>query len=787
MEDLFAARSSWSSSLFRLQELEAPSAVLRWEETLPEPPDGFIQRSPCSIDAVSSAFFHSEQSGHELEPVADDLPELPCIEDAEAASEDDSDENVDAQYRGWNALNLSEITTVGSCGRFLRVKKDPYVRGLSPQTIASSIDDVLMCGAHMRRIASFARSSAADAKRPHPATGLAHACLLLHGSLQVLVAKAHAQIESLLELASLSRRLLALLTSVCGIIDRSAGSRLEGELISALFESSDFFATQQPPHSSLKQPFLRLAVDEDDIARIEQKAIDYQEQLRQALATSSGHWRSAAGSWSDASERNEEQAVHELGPNEGAFDLLIIDDSTVSESDMPTQQSVLASRLYTLLDQADILHLDGPANASDGADVSLSSLAYRSLAPAVLVQTKVVNYLSLRRLFSEERLAEHLDLLHRFQLLSDGVFSSRLSQVLFDPSKRSGERRRHVATAGVDSGLRLGSRDSWPPASSELQLVLLGLIPECYRSRTRQDDTAITGDGGNEHADDVPGNLSFAIRQLRGEEIRQVKDPNGLEALDFLRLSYTPSPALWVIFTSEALESYDLIFKHLLRLLRVMVVARELVQHSIARWSDGCGRAATVHLFRWEANHLVQTLGGYVVDSGVGKIWQTFDAFVQQLKCSLLEGDLDGALGLCASPHRLRARHEQTLAGMLGAMFLDGEHGQAGAYLGEILRVILRFAPVSRALAGAARHDAAARDALVRQCGDLHRTFRHAVQAFLRCLQLHGDVNPDRFTGAGRVAGMADDGSDAASLTAHECLLLRLDYAGYYRGGAPGG
>ena len=102
---------------------------------------------------------------------------------------------------------------------------------------------------------------------------------------------------------------------------------------------------------------------------------------------------------------------------------------------------------------------------------------------------------------------------------------------------------------GEVMGLRLGTthEERWPPASSELQLTLMGILNETYgKAQASQDSRR-----ANEQA--LPGALSFAIRQLPEAEIDQVLDPNSLYALDFLRLRYTIGAPLDAIMTGDAL------------------------------------------------------------------------------------------------------------------------------------------------------------------------------------------------------------------------------------------
>ena len=117
--------------------------------------------------------------------------------------------------------------------------------------------------------------------------------------------------------------------------------------------------------------------------------------------------------------------------------------------------------------------------------VPLEEVLELSISPSLFAQHRLLSYSVLDLLFSEFHLQSHLHLLRQVPLLGDGVFATRLSMALFDDELASGEGQRRT---GATTGLRLQTRASWPPASSELRLVLMGILNDSLSS------------GGNEGA-----------------------------------------------------------------------------------------------------------------------------------------------------------------------------------------------------------------------------------------------------------------------------------------------
>jgi len=347
-----------------------------------------------------------------------------------------------------------------------------------------------------------------------------------------------------------------------------------------------------------------------------------------------------------------------------------------------------------------------------------STLSFR---PLLTAQANLVNATTIRLFLRSHQLRLHLSIQRQYQLFGDGVFSTRLSSALFDPERESAERHNGKMRSGVHMGLQLGSRESWPPASSELRLALMGVLSESYYSSalyhsTREEAVRTTK---REDKDELPGQLNFAVRNLTEPEMDKVMDPYALHALDFLRLQYVPPSPLHLVITSAALDKYDSIFKFLLRLQRVMFVVARLPR----QYPDAESR-----LFRMEAHHFVTALSTYIFQTGIAEHWNTFDAYITTVELRLAEEDAAGELGTRISEGlaSLRTAHEECLDSILFSLLLRRRQRKVMALMEEIFELILLFAKkqISETLVqGSVR--------------DLYGTLRGKIKVFLSvCRQL---------------------------------------------------
>ncbi|KAF9883726.1 hypothetical protein FE257_003018 [Aspergillus nanangensis] len=503
-----------------------------------------------------------------------------------------------------------------------------------------------------------------------------------------------------------------------------------------------------------------------DIERIQQKARYYERDLRAEILKYNRKRPSEKETLDSVAETSLQDEHNEISSH--AFDLFDIDDQERTTGLLTKGCAFERDKIGELLRDRD----DGDSPETGyhiNIGPELSSSLYLSLSPFLSSQALLVDFSCLHLLFKEHNLRYHLNLQWRFQLLGDGFFASRLSHSLFDPEMESGERKSGVVRSGVHTGLRLGSRDSWPPASSELRLVLIGLLDECSGADDRLSDVE-SAEYRKER--ELPGGLSFSIRELKDEEIAKCKDPDAIEALDFLCLQYKPSDVLGTIITQRSLGRYDRLFKHLLRLLRMVSVVKGLIRDSTARNSLSGDPRNVFQRFRVDCQHFILALGDYCFHIGVESTWQRLQDTLSNIEACLEKGDIDGTIEAAHSVPSLRRHHEEVLDQMLFALFLSKRHTEAAKLLESIFGTILTFAPLSRidGMRGV-RHES---ETTVRR---LYALFRKQTAGFVGYLRgLDSARSSSKLFGR---SGSAVSPKEASTLV-FEQLLARLDVKKYY-------
>ncbi len=311
--------------------------------------------------------------------------------------------------------------------------------------------------------------------------------------------------------------------------------------------------------------------------------------------------------------------------------------------------------------------------------------------PLVAAQARLINREYMKLVFSAHRLREHLEIQKQFQLLGNGMFCSRLTHALFDPELETAERQAGVARQGGTMGLRLSGRETWPPASSELRLALMGVLTESYLP-----SPSATTSGLDTEKQGLLSDVSFAVRDLSAEEIERCMDPGSLEALDFLRLSYKPPAPLSPILTPIILMKYDKIFKLLLRLLRMLYVIGQISRDIVARtsrWND----VDNVSLrFNFEAQHFVTSISTYFFDSGIEMPWRRFESWLDGVETDLVKEVPEPQKARVVSPSELREEHERMLDHMMHTLLLRKRQQAVMRLLEEIFTSILKFSKRTR-------------------------------------------------------------------------------------------
>ncbi|KAI0415439.1 Spc97/Spc98 family protein [Xylaria grammica] len=410
---------------------------------------------------------------------------------------------------------------------------------------------------------------------------------------------------------------------------------------------------------------------------------------------------------------------------------------------------------------------------SPSFDLHWSLIPLHSFGPLVTSQARLINREYMKLLFDAHDLKEHMRVQKEFQLLGNGMFCSRLSHALFDPDLETAERQAGVALNGGVMGLRMNGRETWPPASSELRLALMGVLSDAYLPSTPRETSPIKNE-----TPDLPGDLSFALRDLPPEEIDKCMDPSSLEALDFLRLAYkTPAP-LSPILTPVLLVKYDKIFKLLLRVLRMLYVIGQLFRDTSRMEHRGQDTGDTWLRFRFEAQHLVQSVATYFFGTGIQMPWLEFEGWLDHVQSDLARVDVDILNARVVSPDEVREEHEKMLDRIMNILLLRKRQQPVLALLEDIFRLVLRFSrQVQLEVGGKVEGDASR--AIIQE---LYQTFRKKVEVFITVC--HGLSERGGATGKRKRRDLMDDderrSDGAGDENTIDRLLVGLDMLGYY-------
>ena len=321
-----------------------------------------------------------------------------------------------------------------------------------------------------------------------------------------------------------------------------------------------------------------------------------------------------------------------------------------------------------------------------------------SLVPLLSAQSRLLSFSVLRLLFETRSILQHLSLLHRFSLMADGLFALRLSRALFDPATASAEGLR---IAGGTTGLRLPARETWPPASSELRLALMGILEESIQSDGQigmQDEEGLNGS--------LLDAVSFAIRDLTPEEIaRCTEDVASIHALDFLQLQYKPpQPLLAAVISSSSLEKYDGIFQHMTRLLRVQSTVAQLFLKDVYECKSsrnsrsvqkGLARGDRLRFqLRLQMQHFVSSMLTYAHHSAINPEWSRMWKLFNVVDDSIRRHDYDATIARAGTLPQLQRLHADTVDRVYRNLFLDPRHSKVRRAIERMFDLILRFLPL---------------------------------------------------------------------------------------------
>ncbi|KAI1002420.1 hypothetical protein K3495_g5783 [Podosphaera aphanis] len=469
----------------------------------------------------------------------------------------------------------------------------------------------------------------------------------------------------------------------------------------AMFEvgkSLRFLRAHHPDHplsraevvAASNPPFLKWNFSWHDIFQVESRALQYEKDLKSALRNSSRNSSHTRAPMNYIGPRSDSFHLNIFGISPSDLEAHIL--ASVAMLDKPLQDINPQDNLSICLKAHLASSEESEEHEKQSFEPAISLTPALSFNPIISAQARIVNGTCMKILFKCHNLREHLSLQKSFYLFGNGVFISRLSHVLFDPDLESAERRNGVAFSGGVMGLRLDRRDTWPPASSELRLILTGVLAESYFNNQSYDRSRGTRYPAQKS---LPGDLSFAVRDMSQKEIDECMNPDGLKALDFLRLSYKPPRPLTTIINSLILFKYDQIFKFLLRLIRMLYVLSSLFRNSSIRGSPQQGKNITTQRFRIEAHHFVSSVSGYFFDTGINTTWRIFEAKLDQIEKQLNTED-DVSMGANEGLDKLRDYHERVLDRIMFALLLRKRQQPVLHLLEDIFGLILKFSKLAQ-------------------------------------------------------------------------------------------
>ncbi|KAK4126333.1 hypothetical protein N657DRAFT_643127 [Parathielavia appendiculata] len=567
------------------------------------------------------------------------------------------------------------------------------------------------------------------------------------------------------------------------------------DLAQTMFETGRnvrFLREHHPEHPLSRPDVLSLAMpprlewqfDWDAISKLEARVNQYRDAVSRAIQGRLPESQRERASLGANKRKFEAIELDYFGKDAAQVEADIL--ASIRQLDRPLEIHGPQDGLTTLLHDQLYREADTPIESCN-LTPHWTLLPLLSFGPVIQAQSSLINQECMKLLFSAHHLRAHIDLLRQYFLLGNGLLCSRLTHALFDPNLSTAERRAGVALGGATIGLRLGGRRTWPPASSELRLALMGILSECYETPLPKTSTSTPHLGTT----NLPGDLSFAVRDLSPEEIDRCMDPDSLEALDFLRLSYKPPVALRPIMSPAVLVRYDRVFRLLLRVLRMLYVANELFDSAASSSSTTITSSlsspdsesnASLRL-RIEARHFIRQVASHFFDVTITAPWRAFEAWLdgvqaESITTTTTTDDLESRgrtrrKEQACSPGVLRDRQERVLDEILGGLLLRRRQAPVMGLLEEVFGVVLVFAKGLRTAAGnkGGNGVSASGEEEKKSAEELYRLFKRKVQVFVTvCRGLSEKM-------------AASGGLGRAEATGLEQLLVRLDLGGFYARG----
>lgn len=402
--------------------------------------------------------------------------------------------------------------------------------------------------------------------------------------------------------------------------------------------------------------------------------------------------------------------------------------------------------------------------------------------------------------FKDLQLLQYLQALQDYFTFKNGDFYSNAMDALFR-SDLDEDQPGGLVTIGLPKSIK--SR-RWPPSSIDLNIALKDVLLNSYSNFDNRDfDMARNNLSVGEY-------ISFSVRENMDNSAKWT-NPQSLEAVDFLQLSYSPPYPLNIVITPTIIEKYNRVFSFLLRLFRVRRVVQNM--HKCMQARRGISKINTnAYLFiepvRFQFAQFVDALHGYVMDAVITSNWKAYmrhlEAMANEATQSnndehsandTTDADLNETIKLMMDLDTLRTYNEYFVELLLHQCILKRK--QQG-----ILRIIETLLGSVLALAALiSDFDAVCYDnrepteneirKLHRHCTKIQNRFHSQMKtlvAILASLQARdsGDirfsVDQRRLSKLEVFAKYYEKVASAdGAVNCYERLLLRLDFNGYYQ------
>lgn len=218
--------------------------------------------------------------------------------------------------------------------------------------------------------------------------------------------------------------------------------------------------------------------------------------------------------------------------------------------------------------------------------------------------------------FKDLQLLQYLQALQDYFTFKNGDFYSNAMDALFR-SDLDEDQPGGLVTVGLPKSIN--SR-RWPPSSIDLNIALKDVLLNSYSNFDNRDfDVA-------RNKLSVCDYISFSVREDVDNGAKWT-NPQSLEAVDFLQLSYSPPYPLNIVITPTIIEKYNRVFSFLLRLFRVRRVVQNM--HRCMQARRGISKINTsAYLFiepvRFQFAQFVDALHGYVMDAVITSNWKAY-------------------------------------------------------------------------------------------------------------------------------------------------------------------